>query len=407
VFGSRLTSVAWASGYHFGSHMAGQPIVINGVTYTVSTYNSATSLTLTTSAGTQTGVAYYDLPVLSQVADGGDVENADGYDIIFTSDAGCTTILPFEKDVYSSIGAIAFWVKIASVTTASDATFYMCYDNSSISTFQGGAASAVWSNGYIAVYHGGDGTTLDVNDSLGSFNGTNNSATATAGQIGGAIAFSGSSQYVDLGTSTGLNPSPMGRGVLDELGSSTSGLMSGDGKRGVASPSAPALVLDSTRRRLLRTGRLGESNRPRRPGKSRAMLIIRCDLHTRCQQIAVLDKETGEVVEHRLEHENGESGRSMPASLRGCRRDWSNHPPAHWFERMLTEFHHELWVGDAAPDSRHERAPAKARSARRLAPDGLDGLGSLSPYLDSFAAGNATCGSCWRIATSWCGCGWP
>ena len=39
------------------------------------------------------------------------------------------------------------------------------------------------------------------------------------------------------------------------------------------------------------------------------MFIIGCDLHTRFQQIAMLDTETGEVVEKRLEHENGEAKR--------------------------------------------------------------------------------------------------
>jgi hypothetical protein len=38
------------------------------------------------------------------------------------------------------------------------------------------------------------------------------------------------------------------------------------------------------------------------------MMIIGCDLHTRYQQIAMLDTETGELVERRLEHENGEAG---------------------------------------------------------------------------------------------------
>ncbi len=37
------------------------------------------------------------------------------------------------------------------------------------------------------------------------------------------------------------------------------------------------------------------------------MKIIGCDLHTRYQQIAMLDSETGELVERRLEHENGEA----------------------------------------------------------------------------------------------------
>jgi hypothetical protein len=37
------------------------------------------------------------------------------------------------------------------------------------------------------------------------------------------------------------------------------------------------------------------------------MKIVGCDLHTRYQQIAMLDEETGELVERRLEHENGEA----------------------------------------------------------------------------------------------------
>jgi len=37
------------------------------------------------------------------------------------------------------------------------------------------------------------------------------------------------------------------------------------------------------------------------------MLIIGCDFHTRYQQIAMMDTDTGELVEQRLEHENGEA----------------------------------------------------------------------------------------------------
>jgi len=39
------------------------------------------------------------------------------------------------------------------------------------------------------------------------------------------------------------------------------------------------------------------------------MLIIGCDFHSRSQQIARLDTETGELIEKRLEHENGEAKR--------------------------------------------------------------------------------------------------
>lgn len=52
------TGVSWVSGDQFKSTIAGQPIVINGVTYTVQTWNNATSLTLLSSAGTQSNKAY-------------------------------------------------------------------------------------------------------------------------------------------------------------------------------------------------------------------------------------------------------------------------------------------------------------------------------------------------------------
>lgn len=55
------TSVALvaASGYAFDSTLAGQSININGVVYTVASVGGGTSLTLTSSAGAQTGVPFF------------------------------------------------------------------------------------------------------------------------------------------------------------------------------------------------------------------------------------------------------------------------------------------------------------------------------------------------------------
>jgi len=78
------------------------------------------------------------------------------------------------------------------------------------------------------------------------------------------------------------------------------------------------------------------------------MKIVGCDLHTRYQQIAMLDQETGELTERRLEHENGQA-RAFYASLEGPVRvgiEATGH--TRWFERMLAELGHELWIGDAA-----------------------------------------------------------
>lgn len=78
------------------------------------------------------------------------------------------------------------------------------------------------------------------------------------------------------------------------------------------------------------------------------MKIVGCDLHTRYQQIAMLDKETGELTERRLEHAGGQarafySQLAAPA-LVGI--EATGH--TRWFERMLAELGHELWIGDAA-----------------------------------------------------------
>jgi transposase len=78
------------------------------------------------------------------------------------------------------------------------------------------------------------------------------------------------------------------------------------------------------------------------------MRIIGCDFHTRYQQIAMMDDETGELMERRLEHENGEA-RAFYASLPKpalVGMEATGH--AQWFERTLAELGHELWIGHAS-----------------------------------------------------------
>ena len=98
------------------------------------------------------------------------------------------------------------------------------------------------------------------------------------------------------------------------------------------------------------------------------MLLIGCDYHTRFQQLAMVDTSTGEVTERRLEHANGEA-RKFYASLPGPARvgmEATFH--AQWFERLLAEYQHELWVGDAAQIRAAEVRKQKtdARDARHL-----------------------------------------
>jgi len=79
------------------------------------------------------------------------------------------------------------------------------------------------------------------------------------------------------------------------------------------------------------------------------MLIIGCDFHTRYQQIAMAEDSTGELLlERRLDHESGEA-QAFYRSLQGTVRVGIEATgPLHWFERLLGELGHELWIGDSA-----------------------------------------------------------
>ncbi len=79
------------------------------------------------------------------------------------------------------------------------------------------------------------------------------------------------------------------------------------------------------------------------------MKIIGCDFHPSYQQIAMVSTETGELWQGRLEHEQGEARRFYDA-LRGqtVRVGIEAVGNSQWFEQMLAEMGHELWIGDAA-----------------------------------------------------------
>jgi transposase len=78
------------------------------------------------------------------------------------------------------------------------------------------------------------------------------------------------------------------------------------------------------------------------------MMIIGCDFHTRYQQIAMMNDATGELTERRLEHEGGEA-QAFYRGLQGAVRVGIEATgPLHWFERLLAELGHELWIGDSA-----------------------------------------------------------
>ena len=67
------------------------------------------------------------------------------------------------------------------------------------------------------------------------------------------------------------------------------------------------------------------------------MLIIGVDFHSRFQQIAMVDTGTGELVERRLDHSNGEAKKSYAELQKPARVGMEATGCAQWFEGMLAQ----------------------------------------------------------------------
>jgi transposase len=79
------------------------------------------------------------------------------------------------------------------------------------------------------------------------------------------------------------------------------------------------------------------------------MKIIGCDFHPSYQRIRMLDVESGEETKLTLEHEGGQA-RGFYETLRGqpVLIGMETSGNSLWFERLMAELGHELWLGNAA-----------------------------------------------------------
>ena len=93
------------------------------------------------------------------------------------------------------------------------------------------------------------------------------------------------------------------------------------------------------------------------------MLIIGCDYHPGFQQIALVDRETGECGERRLAHreEAEQFYREWKARGLSVRVGMESSGHARWFERLLHELGFELWIG-----IRQRFGPSECASRRRI-----------------------------------------
>jgi hypothetical protein len=182
---------------------------------------SGTSLTVTRGALGTTATTHNPADeirnlYLANPANGGNVQSAQGYDIVFALDPNGATTIPFERVGYHPTGEVEFWLRLPAVSASADTRVYVLYGDGTVTADQQQRTS-VWDAAFMGVYHFGDGTTLDLSDSTANGNnGTNHGASAVLGDahqsspIYGAVGFNvplGSpftTQYVDFGNPPGL-----------------------------------------------------------------------------------------------------------------------------------------------------------------------------------------------------------
>jgi hypothetical protein len=126
---------------------------------------------------------------LKTVANGGKVGKSDGSDILFTAGDG-TTKLDHELERYNaSTGEVLAWVRIPSLSNATDTALYIYYGNAAAANQQN--PTGVWDSSYKGIWHLSNGTVLNAGDST---------ANANNGSIIGAGAGAASPRAAHSGT---------------------------------------------------------------------------------------------------------------------------------------------------------------------------------------------------------------
>lgn len=127
------------------------------------------------------------------------VAQPDGTDLRFIDEDG-TTELAYEIEAWDPTGTSFVWVRVPAIAASSEDDYVaMYYGNPRAADGQN--VPAVWSNGYLAVWHL-DSTLGDV---VSGFDGTNGGSVATEGLIGPGRAFDGVDDFIDIGAPAGLD----------------------------------------------------------------------------------------------------------------------------------------------------------------------------------------------------------
>lgn len=132
-------------------------------------------------------------------ANGGNVQNSSGFDVIFTQADGVTQINHQLNSYDPTTGSYVAWVQIPSLDFDDDMQIYMYYSNTSIAADQ--STTATWDANYQGVWHLEEIPNADCIDATANTNdGTpkNNPVQAT-GLFGNALDFNtGNKRFVEI-----------------------------------------------------------------------------------------------------------------------------------------------------------------------------------------------------------------
>jgi hypothetical protein len=161
-FSKHLT--AQISGYSYG-----KTITIQGSQISGTVTNFPVLISLTDNA-------------LRTTANGGRLQNANGYDVVFTL-PDCSTILPMQIERYeATTGQYVAWVRLPSLVNGSNTIIYMFYGKSGIAANP--SSTAVWDANYMGVWHFNNSITDGTSNSRNLTESTTNTANLTGSKIG-------------------------------------------------------------------------------------------------------------------------------------------------------------------------------------------------------------------------------
>jgi hypothetical protein len=163
-----------SSGYHYV-----RSLVIDGTHISTNLSNFPILLNATISS-------------LATTANGGHVQNANGFDVLFTADSAGATKLSWEVESYNpATGAVLYWIKVPLITHGTTTKIYMFYGNSAITTDQSNR-TATWDSYFTAVYHFENGDQFGYDSTIHAYNATAMTGVAPGtGTVGYAANFAG------------------------------------------------------------------------------------------------------------------------------------------------------------------------------------------------------------------------